>query len=121
MKVRAILKSLLFAYALTGVALLLLALILFAFDLGETAVDAGIIIIYVLACFMGGFMAGKIVRKDKYLWGCYHRPGLLCITVDCLCYGKRRLGYECSSCSYNIFYVHRRWNTGWNAVVKKSF
>ena len=67
MKVRAILKSLLFAYALTGVALLLLALVLFAFDLGETAVDAGIIIIYVLACFMGGFMAGKIVRKDKYL------------------------------------------------------
>ena len=109
MKVRAILKSLLFAYALTGVALLLLALVLFAFDLGETAVDAGIIIIYVLACFMGGFM------------GCYHRSGLLCITVDCLCYGKRRLGYECSSCSYNIFYVHRRWNTGWNAVVKKSF
>ena len=54
MKVRAILKSLLFAYALTGVALLLLALVLFAFDLGETAVDAGIII---------------IVRKDKYLWG----------------------------------------------------
>lgn len=42
MKVRAILKSLLFAYALTGVALLLLALVLFAFDLGETAVDAGI-------------------------------------------------------------------------------
>ena len=69
MKVRAILKSLLFAYALTGVALLLLALVLFAFDLGETAVDAGIIIIYVLACFMGGFMAGKIVCKDKYLWG----------------------------------------------------
>ena len=67
MKVRAILKSLLFAYALTGVALLLLALVLFAFDLGETA--AGIIIIYVLACFMGGFMAGRIVRKDKYLWG----------------------------------------------------
>ena len=48
MKVRAILKSLLFAYALTGVALLLLALVLFAFDLGETAVDAGIIIIMYL-------------------------------------------------------------------------
>ena len=67
MKVRAILKSLLFAYVLTGVALLLLALVLFAFDLGETAVDAGIIIIYVLACFMGGFMAVKIVSKDKYI------------------------------------------------------
>ena len=39
MRVRTILKSLLFAYALTGVALLLLAFLLFTFDLGETAVD----------------------------------------------------------------------------------
>ena len=37
MKVRAVLKSLLFSYALTGVALLLLAFLLFTFDLGETA------------------------------------------------------------------------------------
>lgn len=69
MKVKAILKSLLFAYALTGVFLLLLAFLLFTFDLGETAVDAGIIAVYVLACLLGGFMAGKIMRKEKYLWG----------------------------------------------------
>ena len=69
MKIRAVLKSLLFSYALTGVSLLLLAFLLFTFDLGETAVDAGIIVVYVFACFMGGFMAGKIVCKDKYLWG----------------------------------------------------
>lgn len=69
MRIRAVLKSLLFAYALTGVLLLLLAFLLFSFDLGETAVDAGIIVVYVLACFMGGFMAGRILRRDKYLWG----------------------------------------------------
>lgn len=69
MRVRAVLKSLLFAYALTGIALLLLAFLLFTFDLGETAVAAGIIAVYVLACFMGGFMAGRLVRRDKYLWG----------------------------------------------------
>lgn len=69
MKIRAVLKSLLFSYALTGVSLLLLAFLLFTFDLGETAVDAGIIVVYVFACFMGGFMAGRMVRKDKYLWG----------------------------------------------------
>lgn len=69
MKTRAVLKSLLFAYALTGVALLLLAFLLFTFDLGETAVDVGIIAVYVLACFMGGFMSGRIMRRDKYLWG----------------------------------------------------
>ena len=69
MKVRAVLKSLLFSYALTGVALLLLAFLLFTFDLGETAVDVGIIAVYVIACFMGGFMAGRLMRRDKYLWG----------------------------------------------------
>ena len=69
MKARAVLKSLLFAYALTGVALLLLAFLLFTFDFGETAVDVGIIVVYVFACFMGGFMAGRIIRRDKYLWG----------------------------------------------------
>ena len=69
MKVKVILKSLLFAYAITGVLLMMLALLLFSFDLGEGAVAAGIIAVYILASLMGGFMAGKIVRKDKYLWG----------------------------------------------------
>ena len=69
MRIRAVLKSLLFAYALTGVLLLLLAFALFSFDLGETVVDVGITAVYVLACFMGGFMAGRILHRDKYLWG----------------------------------------------------
>ena len=97
-----------------------MALVLFAFDLGETAVDAGIIIIYVLACFMGGFMAGKIVRKDKYLWGVITGLAYYVLLLTVSVMAKGRLGYECSSCSYNIFYVHRRWNTGWNAVRKKK-
>ena len=29
----------------------------------------GIIIIYVVSCLAGGFMAGKIIRKDRYIWG----------------------------------------------------
>lgn len=69
MKVRAILKSLLFSYALTGAFLLLLAFLLFQFDLGEKPVEAGILGVYVLSCLLGGFMAGKILRKDRYLWG----------------------------------------------------
>lgn len=77
MKVRAVLKSLLFAYALTGLLLLLLAFLLFKFDLGEAPVAAGIIAVYVISCLTGGFLAGKIMRKDKYLWGilvgvCYY-------------------------------------------------
>lgn len=90
MKVKAVLKSLLFAYALTGLFLLLLAFLLFKFDLGEAPVTAGIIAVYVISCLMGGFLAGKLVRKDKYLWGvlvglCYF---LLLITVSFAVQGK---------------------------------
>lgn len=69
MKVKAVLRSLLFAYAMTGLLLLFLAFLLFQFDLGEKALAAGVVAIYVAACLFGGFMAGKIMRKDKYLWG----------------------------------------------------
>ncbi len=41
MKGKAILKSLLASYILTGAALMLLAFLLFAFDLGETTAAAG--------------------------------------------------------------------------------
>lgn len=90
MKIKAILKSLLFSYAVTGVFLLLLAFLLFQFDLGEKPVAAGILAVYVLSCLLGGFMAGKIMRKDRYLWGMltglfYY---LLLITVSFVVKGK---------------------------------
>lgn len=69
MKMKVVLKSLLFSYALTGILLLLLAFLLFQFDLGEGPVQAGIVAVYVVSCLFGGFIAGKIVRRDKYLWG----------------------------------------------------
>ncbi|MCI5529232.1 MAG: TIGR04086 family membrane protein [Blautia sp.] len=90
MKGKAVLKSLLFAYAITGLLLLLLAFLLFRFDLGKGPVTAGIIAVYVLSCLMGGFMAGKILRKDRYLWGvlvglAYY---LLLLTVSFAVQGK---------------------------------
>lgn len=90
MKIKVILKSLLFSYAVTGVFLLLLAFLLFQFDLGEKPVAAGILVVYVLSCLLGGFMAGKIMRKDRYLWGMltglfYY---LLLITVSFVVKGK---------------------------------
>ena len=85
MKVKVILKSLLFSYAVTGAFLLLLAFLLFQFDLGEKPVSAGIVAVYILSCF-----SGKILRKDKYLWGIlvgafYY---LLLITVSFVVQGK---------------------------------
>lgn len=69
MKVKAVLKSLLVAYAVTGALLLFLAFLLFQFDLGIGPVTAGITAVYVVSCLAGGFLAGKIMRKEKYIWG----------------------------------------------------
>ncbi|MBU5480000.1 TIGR04086 family membrane protein [Blautia sp. MSJ-19] len=69
MKIKAILRSLFLAYALSGICLLLLALLVFKLDIGKGPVTAGILTIYVVSCLAGGFLAGKILRKDKYRWG----------------------------------------------------
>lgn len=69
MKGKAILRSLLLAYGVTGLFLLILAFLLFQFEFGGGTAAVGIIIIYVVSCLVGGFMAGKIIRKDRYIWG----------------------------------------------------
>ena len=69
MKTKTVLRSLFLAYGLTGVCLLLLAFLVFQFDLGLAPVSAGIVAVYVISCLAGGFMAGKIMRKDKCFWG----------------------------------------------------
>ncbi len=69
MKIKAVLRSLFWAYGLTGICLLVLAFLVFQFDLGTVPVSAGIVAVYVLSCFAGGFMSGKRMRKNKYFWG----------------------------------------------------
>lgn len=64
-----ILKSLLCAYVLTGILLLILAGLLYKLNLDEGKVTAGIIVIYVLSTFAGGFIAGKLLKERKFLWG----------------------------------------------------
>ena len=69
MKTKNVLKSLFLSYLLTGVCLLLLAFLVFRFDLGVAPVSAGIVAVYVISCLAGGFFAGKLMRKNKYFWG----------------------------------------------------
>ena len=63
------LKSLLSAYIITGVLLLFLALLLYKFQLSEARVNIGIIIVYVVSSFLGGFLEGKMMKARKFLWG----------------------------------------------------
>ena len=64
-----LLKCLLTAYLLTGAALLLLALLLYRFQISEGVVTAGILVIYALACLAAGFLVGKCARERRFLWG----------------------------------------------------
>ena len=63
------LKSLLCAYIVTGILLVILALLLYKAGLGEEMVNAGILLIYVISSFAGGFVMGKLTGNRQVLWG----------------------------------------------------
>lgn len=65
------LKALLASYIVTGVLLLVLTLLLYKFDWDEQMVTAGIVVIYVVSTFVGGFILGKLRRVRKFMWGLF--------------------------------------------------
>lgn len=60
---------LLLSYLITIGGLLLLALLLYKIPLSESAVNIGIILIYILSTFLTSFICGKKMKKKKFLWG----------------------------------------------------
>ena len=64
-----ILKSLLCAYVVTGILLLLLALFAYKLNLEEKQVTIAVMAIYLVSTFVGGFMIGKWKRVRKFWWG----------------------------------------------------
>lgn len=64
-----VLKALLASYVVTGVLLLLLTFLLYQFELDEQKVTAGIVVIYVVSTFVGGFVLGKLTKVRKFAWG----------------------------------------------------
>ena len=65
--VTAVLVSVLVMFLLS--CLLLLAALLYKFDLSESAVKVGIVVIYIVSGVIGGFFMGKIMKTQKFLWG----------------------------------------------------
>lgn len=61
--------SLFVGFGITFLGITLLALLLLLFQLSENMVDIGIIVIYVLACLLTGFVIGKRTKSRKFLWG----------------------------------------------------
>ena len=59
--------------------LLLLALLLYKLRLSESVINLSITAIYLIACFLAGFLMGKMMKTRKYLWGA--AGGLLYFTL----------------------------------------
>ena len=64
-----VLKCLLGSYIITGGLLLLLALLLYRFQLSEAIVSGAITGIYILTTFIAGLWAGKHMKSKKFVWG----------------------------------------------------
>ena len=78
-KGKKLIKALLGAYVVTGLLLLLLALLLYKLQLAEAKVNIGITAIYVISSFLAGVLSGKMMRSRKFLWGA--AAGLLYFVV----------------------------------------
>ena len=62
-------KALLVAYVMTGLFLLITAGLMYRFELSEGKLKIAVIGIYVLSCFTGGFLAGRMKKNRKFFWG----------------------------------------------------
>lgn len=62
-------KCLLASYLLSGAALLLLALLVYRFELPESIVSIAILIIYAASCLTAGILIGKCAQTRRFLWG----------------------------------------------------
>lgn len=56
-------------FVISGVLLLLLAMLLYKMELSEAVVKIGIVVIYVVSGVAGGLIAGKMRGEQKFLWG----------------------------------------------------
>ena len=64
-----LLVDLLGAYILTTIILLVLALLLYKFQLSKSVISAGIIFTYMITCFLAGNLAGRQMKQKRFMWG----------------------------------------------------
>ena len=64
-----VVKGLLFSYLMTAGLLLVLALLLWKWNVSKNLIHAGMLVIYVFSPMIGGFYLGKRQKERKYLWG----------------------------------------------------
>lgn len=62
-------KGVLAAYAVSAVVLLILAFLMFQWDVSEEVIRGGVIFAYVISCFICGMFVSKEHTGRRYLWG----------------------------------------------------
>ena len=62
-------RALLVSEVVTALFLLLTAALVYRAGLDESKVQIAVILIYIVSCFLGGFLAGKMMKTRKFLWG----------------------------------------------------
>lgn len=67
--IRNIAKGLIVAYFVTAVLLLVIAFLLWKWNIGGKVIGGGMIAIYVLSSLIGGLYLGKKQKERKFLWG----------------------------------------------------
>ena len=68
-KVVAACKPLVWEILVTIAALLLISFLVFRMECGEEQIRAGVLIVYALSCFAGGWIAGKSALRKRFLRG----------------------------------------------------
>lgn len=63
------LKILAAMYIVSGLLLTVLAVLVSKMEQEELIANAGMIVVYVLSCAVGGFLAAKVRGNRKFLWG----------------------------------------------------
>lgn len=62
-------KGLIFSYVASFVVLLVLAFLMFQWDIAEGVVRGGVIFAYVISCFIYGMLVSRQHSGRRYLWG----------------------------------------------------
>ncbi len=62
-------KILLAMYGVTAILLFFLSVLVQRLGLEDGAISVGICAVYVISTFLGGFLAGKVQKTKKFIWG----------------------------------------------------
>lgn len=68
-KIWRVVRTLILTYIISAILLSVLAFVLYKFRLPESQVNLGISGVYILSCFIGGFLAGKAMKSRRFFWG----------------------------------------------------